>query len=198
MNMKKLILMVSFGALFFFSKCARTQERPATLPASANGAEKTSAFYNFKLKTLDGKEFDFATLKGKKVLIVNTASKCGYTPQYAGLEKLYHAYKGKNVEILGIPANNFMAQEPGNNGEIKEFCTKNYGVTFTMFEKMDVKGDTKAPLYKWLSSKSKNGWNNDEPSWNFCKYLINEKGELVAFFPSKVEPTDKQITDKLN
>ncbi len=198
MNMKKMILMVSFGALFLFSKCARTQERPVSLPASADTKEKTATFYSFKLKTLDGKDFDFATLKGKKVLIVNTASKCGYTPQYAGLEKLYNAYKGKNVEILGFPANNFMSQEPGGSSEIKEFCTKNYGVTFTMLEKVDVKGEKKSPLYKWLSTKSENGWNDEEPSWNFCKYLINEKGELVAFFPSKVEPMDKQITDKLN
>ncbi len=189
--------MVSFGALFLFSKCARTQERPTSLEASAGKAVKNSAFYDFKLKTIDGKDFDFSSLKGKKVLIVNTASKCGYTPQYDGLEKLYKAYHDKNVEILGFPANNFMSQEPGNNGEIKEFCTKNYGVTFTMFEKVDVTGDAKAPIFKWLSTKAQNGWNEQEPSWNFCKYLVNEKGELVAFFPSKVEPMSKEITDKL-
>lgn len=197
--MKKLILSASVIAIFLFSKCARTQERPTNLPASTSGEAKTeSKFYSFKLKTLEGKEVDFATLKGKKVLLVNTASKCGYTPQYESLEKLYKTYKDKNVEILGFPANNFMSQEPGNNGEIKEFCTKNYGVTFTMFEKVDVTGNAKTPLYKWLSTKAENGWNEQEPSWNFCKYLVNEKGELVAFFPSKVEPFDKQITDKLN
>ena len=129
--------------------------------------------------------------------MVNTASKCGLTPQYEDLEKLHEAYKDKNVVVLGFPANNFMGQEPGSNADIQSFCTKNYGVQFQMFEKLDVTGDKKHPLYKWLTDKSKNGWNEQEPNWNFSKYLVNEQGELVSFFPSKTLPMSKEITEKL-
>ena len=176
-----------------FATCSQAQERPK----NAAPAASAMSFYDFELTSLDGKPVSLATFKGKKVLLVNTASKCGYTPQYAALEKLYEQYKDKNVVVLGFPANNFMAQEPGKNEDIKTFCTKNYGVTFPMFEKIDVVGKHQHPLYKWLSTKALNGWNADEPSWNFCKYLVNEKGELVAFFPSKIDPLDAKITDKL-
>lgn len=149
-------------------------------------------FYEFTLNDIDGKPVDFSSFKGQKLLIVNVASKCGYTPQYAELQELYDAYKDQ-LTILAFPANNFGGQEPGTNDDIKTFCTENYGVTFPMFEKISVKGVDKHPLYRWLSDKNLNGWNNTEPSWNFCKYFVNEKGELVKFFPSSVKPMDDEI-----
>ncbi|GAB3225151.1 glutathione peroxidase [Algoriphagus aestuariicola] len=151
-----------------------------------------SSFYDFKLKDINGKEVDFSEFKGKKLLLVNVASKCGYTKQYAQLQELY-AEHGDKITILGFPANNFGGQEPGSNEEIKEFCSTEYGVTFPMFEKISVAGFDKHPLYRWLSDASKNGWNNEEPNWNFCKYFVNEKGELVKFFPSAVTPLDEEI-----
>src|ERR1700759_1098970 len=134
-----------------------------------------SSTYEFKLKTIDGSDFSLAKFKGKKVLVVNTASKCGYTPQYGELEKLQETYKDKLV-IIGFPANNFGAQEPGSNTEISEFCTKNYGVSFPMAAKISVKGDDIAPLYQWLTDKQYNGVESSTVKWNFQKYLINEKG----------------------
>jgi glutathione peroxidase len=154
--------------------------------------ETKASFYDFKMKSIDGKEIDFAQYKGKKVLLVNVASKCGYTPQYDELQKLHEQY-GDKVVILGFPANNFGGQEPGKNDEIAAFCKKNYGVTFQLFEKISVKGDDMHPLYQWLSDKSKNGWNDQAPTWNFCKYLINEKGELVKFFGSGVKPLGDEM-----
>jgi glutathione peroxidase len=156
----------------------------------------TKSIYDFKIKSIDGKEIDFSKYKGKKLLIVNVASKCGYTPQYKDLQELNTKY-GDKVTILGFPANNFMGQEPGNNDEIKGFCEKNYGVTFQLFEKISVKGSDIHPLYQWLSKKELNGWNDKAPSWNFCKYLVNENGELVKFFPSSVVPTSEEITSLL-
>jgi glutathione peroxidase len=153
-------------------------------------------FYEFKMKAIDGSMIDFSTFKGKKVLLVNVASKCGFTPQYEDLQKLHELY-GTKVEVLGFPANNFGKQEPGSNDEIALFCKQNYGVTFQMFEKISVKGDDMSPLYHWLSEEKYNGWNNEAPSWNFCKYLVNEKGELVAFYPSKVKPLSDDIISKL-
>jgi glutathione peroxidase len=148
------------------------------------------SFYDFKMNSLEGKQVDFSQYKGKTLLIVNTASKCGYTPQYAELQKLHETY-GNKVTILGFPANNFGAQEPGTNVEIGEFCKKNYGVTFQMFEKLSVKGEDQHPLYAWLKEKT-----GQEPTWNFCKYLVKPDG-TVKFFNSKVKPLDKQITDEL-
>jgi len=150
------------------------------------------SIYEFKMKDIDGKAVDFSTYKGKKLLLVNVASKCGYTPQYADLQELNEKY-GDKVTILAFPANNFGGQEPGTSEDIKEFCTANYGVTFQLFEKISVKGADKHPLYRWLSDKSLNGWNNAEPSWNFCKYLIDEEGKLVKFFPSSVKPLDNEL-----
>jgi glutathione peroxidase len=130
-------------------------------------AQKT--FHEFKVNTLEGEEYDLADLKGKKVLIVNTASKCGFTPQYEGLQKLYEKYGGDNFTIIGFPANDFLKQEPGTNEEIREFCSKNYGVTFPMMEKISVKGKTMHPLYQWLTQKDLNGLKNSSVSWNFHK-----------------------------
>lgn len=150
------------------------------------------SFYDFRMKDIDGNVVDFSQYKGKKVLVVNVASKCGYTPQYAELQELNERY-GDQVVILGFPANNFGGQEPGSNEDIKQFCTENYGVTFQMFDKVSVKGVDKHPLYRWLSDKDLNGWNDKEPSWNFCKYFIDENGELKKFFPSSVKPLDEEI-----
>lgn len=150
------------------------------------------SIYDFKMKDIDGKEIDFNQYKGKKILIVNVASKCGYTPQYAELQELNEQY-GDQVAILGFPANNFGGQEPGTVEDIKQFCTENYGVTFQMFDKISVKGVDKHPLYRWLSDKDLNGWNDKEPTWNFCKYFIDEEGQLKKFFPSSVKPMDKEI-----
>ena len=178
--------------------CAGTQTRPDTLsqlPVTQTNHETMSnatSFYDFQMNTLEGEPVDFSRYRGKKVLIVNTASKCGYTPQYAGLEELNEKH-GDKVVILGFPANNFGGQEPGSNGDIAEFCQRNYGVSFTMFEKSSVKGSDKNPLYQWLTDKAQNGWNEQEPQWNFNKYLVDENGRLIKYFPSKVEPMSDEL-----
>lgn len=151
------------------------------------------SFYDFNVKDIDGKDFDLSSLKGKKVMVVNTASKCGNTPQYETLESLYKEYGNQNFVIIGFPANNFGSQEPGTNAEIEEFCTKNYGVTFPMMSKISVKGNDIAPLYKWLTSKSLNGVKDSEVTWNFQKYLIDEKGNLVDVVAPKTKPDDEKI-----
>jgi len=151
------------------------------------------SFYDFKVKDINGKDFDLSSLKGKKILVVNTASKCGFTPQYKQLQALFETYGGKKFTIIGFPANNFMKQEPGTNQEIAEFCQKNYGVTFQMMSKISVKGDDMNPLYQWLTSKNQNGVMDSEVKWNFQKYLIDENGKLVDVFYSKVTPDDEKI-----
>lgn len=151
----------------------------------------TSSVYDFKMNAIDGTVVDFSRYKGKNLLIVNVASECGYTPQYADLEKL-HELHGNKVVVLGFPANNFGGQEPGTNSQIASFCQKNYGVKFQMFEKISVKGNDQHALYKFLKEKS-----GSEPSWNFCKYLVKPDG-TVKFFASKVNPLDKQIVDELD
>jgi glutathione peroxidase len=151
----------------------------------------SASIYDFKINSLDGELIDFAQYKGKTLLIVNTASACGFTPQYKDLEQLHETY-GSKVTILGFPANNFGAQEPGSNIQIAEFCQKNYGVKFQMFEKISVKGDDQHPLYAYLKEKT-----GQEPSWNFCKYVVKPDG-TVKFFPSKVKPMDKEILDAIN
>jgi len=154
------------------------------------------SIYDFKLKTIDGQELSLSKFKGKKILIINTASECGFTPQYKNLQALHGQY-GNKLVLLGFPANNFGGQEPGSSSEIKTFCTKNYGVTFQMMEKISVKGDDMHALYKYLSSKELNGSCSDAPTWNFCKYLIDENGKVVKFFSSKVDPLSKDITGLL-
>lgn len=150
------------------------------------------SFYDFTMKSITGEDISFEKYRGKKVLIVNVASKCGFTPQYEDLQDLHEQF-GDKVTILGFPANNFLNQEPGTNEEIAAFCESNYGVAFQMFEKISVKGNDMAPLYKWLSTKELNGWNDKSPRWNFNKYLVNEKGELEKFFTSKVNPMSDEI-----
>lgn len=152
--------------------------------------------YKFKVESLTGGMIDFGAFKGKKILVVNTASECGYTPQYKELEALYEKYKDKLV-IVGFPANNFGGQEPGTNTEIKTFCEKNYGVTFPMAAKISVTGDDTAPIYKWLTHKTENGVLDAEIKWNFNKFLIDENGIMIAYFPSKVTPSSDEITSRL-
>ena len=151
-----------------------------------------SGFYDFKVKTLEGEDFNLASLKGKKVMVVNTASKCGYTPQYKDLEELYMQYEGKLV-IIGFPANNFLNQEPGSALEIRQFCTDKYSVTFPLMEKISVKGKDMHPLYKWLTSKELNGVMDSEVKWNFQKYLIDENGKLVDVLYSKEKPGSEKV-----
>ncbi len=151
-----------------------------------------SDFYDFRVKTLDGEEFNFSSLKGKKVMIVNTASKCGFTVQYKELEALYEKYSDHLV-VVGFPANNFAGQEPGSNEEIKKFCSDNYGVSFPMMSKISVKGDDMAPIYKWLTSKELNGVKDSEVAWNFQKYLIDENGKLVDVLEPKVKPDSEKV-----
>lgn len=158
---------------------------------SAKKEPISGSIYDFKVKSLEGKEIDLSQYRGKYMLIVNTASKCGYTPQYADLEKLHEQF-GNKVAVLGFPANNFLWQEPSTNEEIATFCERNYGVKFPMFEKISVKGSDKAPLYAWLEAKT-----GEAPSWNFCKYLISPNGEVLAFYLPKVKPMDKEIMDKI-
>jgi len=154
---------------------------------------QNDSFYDLKAISIDGETFNFSDLKGKKTLIVNTASKCGYTPQYEDLEKLYKKYGGDNFTIIGFPANNFLKQEPGTDEEIKEFCKLNYGVTFQMMSKISVKGDDMHPVYKWLTEKSKNGVMDSKVSWNFQKYMIDENGILVDFAKPKEKPMSPKI-----
>ena len=158
-----------------------------------SAAAQNKTLYDFKATTLDGQPFDLSSLKGKKVLVVNTASKCGLTPQYETLQKLYDTYRDHNFVIIGFPANNFAGQEPGTNAEIKEFCTKNYGVTFPMMSKISVKGNDIDPLYKWLTSKSLNGVVDAEVQWNFQKFMIDEQGKLVGFVSPKEKPDSEKI-----
>lgn len=164
----------------------------AKFSTSSPKGQVSGSIYDFKLPALDGKEVDFDQYRGKYLLIVNTASKCGYTPQYADLEKLHDDY-GDKVTVLGFPANNFLWQEPGTSEDIATFCQKNYGVSFQLFEKVSVKGKDQHPIYQWLTAKAKK-----EPSWNFCKYLLDKEGNVIGFYPSKVNPLDKEIVDKIS
>ncbi|MDR3022809.1 glutathione peroxidase [Chryseobacterium sp.] len=152
--------------------------------------------YDFKVESLDGKEINFADFKGKKILIVNTASECGFTPQYADLEKVYEEYKDKLI-VVGFPANNFGGQEPGTNTEIGAFCQKNYGVTFPLAAKVSVKGDDTAPIFKYLTEQELNGVKNTTILWNFTKFLVDENGKLIDSFVSTTKPTDQAITKYL-
>jgi glutathione peroxidase len=151
----------------------------------------SGSIYDFKIKSLQGKEIDLAQYKGKNLLIVNTASKCGYTYQYEDLQKLHEQYNDQ-VTVLGFPANNFLWQESGSNSDIAEFCQVNYGVGFQMFEKISVKGKDKHPLYKWLEAKT-----GKSPSWNFCKYIVSREGEVIGFYPPTVKPLDPAIVNKI-
>jgi glutathione peroxidase len=149
------------------------------------------SIHQFKVKTLDGKDFDMASLKGKKVMIVNTASECGFTPQYKELEELSKKYAGQNFVVIGFPCNDFGAQEPGSAAEIREFCSKNYGVTFLLMEKVSI---SSSPVYQWLTQKSQNGVEDAVVKWNFNKFLIDENGKYVKHLPSKTLPNSEEVT----
>ncbi len=199
--MKKLLLLVSVGVLavtlssFMSVKTVLNfllSDKSAVAVRPANAVAPTKSLYDFTVNSIEGKTVPLKQYRGKKVVILNTASKCGFTPQFEKWEAFYKEH-GDKVVVLGFPSNNFKSQDPGTNSEIAEFCKKNYGVSFPMFEKTEVLGENQAPLYKWLSDKSLNGWNDKVPTWNFCKYVINEKGELTHFFASKVLPTDPEF-----
>ncbi|MGH2645181.1 MAG: glutathione peroxidase [Chitinophagaceae bacterium] len=163
-------------------------------PANHHAKE---SIYSFKVTSLAGTAINFAEFKGKKILVVNTASKCGFTPQYADLEKLYNQFKGKLI-IVGFPCNQFAGQAPGTSKDISEFCTNKYHITFPMAEKIEVKGDHTAPIYQWLESEAKaKGFTPVVPQWNFGKYLLNEQGELVAVFSSPTNPMSQEVVDAI-
>ena len=190
--MKQIVLVIGFCMLL----SCKNQAQETTVPISTKTKTMTKeTIYSYKVNDLSGNEFDFASLKGKKILIVNTASKCGLTPQYKDLEAIYEKYKSNNFVIVGFPANNFASQEPGTNKEISEFCQKNYGVTFPMMEKVSVKGADMCAVYQFLTQKSKNGLQDSQVEWNFQKYLINEKGELEKVVLPQVLPTDAEIVN---
>ena len=186
-----LILAASI-AMFFSCNMKKTASRPETVTVQSE-----NSIYDFEKLSIDGEPISLGDFKGKKMLIVNTASECGYTPQYADLQKLHELYGGQ-VAILGFPANNFGGQEPGSNQEIAKFCEENYGVDFPMFEKISVKGDDMDDLYVWLTDKTQNGWNEDAPNWNFCKYLVDENGELIKFYGSKINPMSEELLADIN
>ena len=177
--------------------CKQKEETKSTTmntEATTSPQEKQD-IYQFKVEELMGGEFDFASLKGKKILVVNTASKCGLTPQYKDLQALYDTYKDQGFVIIGFPANNFAQQEPGTGLEIAEFCEQNYGVTFPMMAKISVKGDDIHPVYQFLTEKAKNGLQDSEVEWNFQKYLIDENGHLAKVIKPKTLPTDESIVN---
>jgi len=167
---------------------------PAFLTNANQKSPKSITLHSFVVEDIFGDEYNLADLKGKKVMIVNTASKCGLTPQFEALEKLYQDYSGQDFIIIGFPANNFANQEPGTNEEIATFCQVNYGVTFPMMSKISVKGDDIHPLYQWLTQQSKNGVMDSEVTWNFQKYLIDEEGNLVKYFAPRHDPLSEEIT----
>lgn len=193
--MKKIVLLLLGICLLSSCKNQAQDSNNNKLSQSKSNTMVKENIYQFKVQDLSGNEFDFASLKGKKLLIVNTASKCGLTPQYKDLQAIYEKYKDKNFVIVGFPANNFASQEPGTNEEIGAFCQTNYGVTFPMMSKVSVKGNDICELYKFLTEKSRNGLQDSEVEWNFQKYLINEKGELEKVISPNVLPTDASIVD---
>ena len=187
-----LIFAIGVGVLLVTSFKAKTKN----IILNTNNIAPKKSFYELEAISIDGEKISFDQYKNKKILIVNVASKCGYTYQYEGLQKLQDIYQDK-VIVLGFPANDFFNQESGSNEEIEEFCETNYGITFPMFEKTTTKGKKQSPIYQWLTNKDFNGWNAQRPTWNFCKYLVNEQGKLVGFFDSKVKPLSEEITSLL-
>jgi glutathione peroxidase len=186
------ILTVAIVAFFSRNLIKNIFSKKQTILSSNNVNNYMGSFYDFTVNDLSGKPVNLKEYQGKAVILINVASKCGFTPQYADWQKFHEKY-GDKVAVLGFPANDFMSQEPGSSEEIAEFCQKNYGVSFRMFEKIQVAGTSKAPLYNWLSSKELNGWNSQEPTWNFCKYLINKEGKLTHFFESKITPENPEF-----
>ena len=191
--MKKSLLL--FLAITSLWSCQNQAQNKTSTQSKSETPMSAETIYQFKVEDLDGNAFDFASLKGKKILVVNTASECGLTPQYEQLQTIYEKYKDKNFVIVGFPANNFGSQEPGSNTEIATFCQKNYGVSFPMMSKISVKGKDIHAVYQFLTQKAKNGLQDSDVEWNFQKYLINEKGELAKVVSPRVLPTDAEITN---
>ncbi len=185
---------ISVATALSFISCSIDDHSKANLQKAREMNQKVEGFYDLKAETIDGEQFDFSSLKGKRVLIVNTASKCGYTSQYEGLQALYEKYAGEDFTIIGFPSNDFGSQEPGSNEDIVEFCTKNYGVTFTLMAKAPVKGENQQPVYQWLTKKDFNGVDDAKVSWNFNKFLVDENGKWVSHFGSGTKPLDEKIT----
>lgn len=191
--MRKIVSLVTLVSFFF--SCQNQAQNKDVMSTKVTTPMKKETIYQFKVEDLSGDTFDFLTLKGKKILVVNTASECGLTPQYEQLQAIYEKYKDKNFVIVGFPANNFGAQEPGSNQQIATFCQKNYGVTFPMMAKISVKGSDMHPVYQFLTQKAKNGLEDSQVQWNFQKYLINEKGELAKVISPRTLPTDAEIVN---
>jgi glutathione peroxidase len=190
--MKKAIFLFGAAILLLSNGVQAQDQSKSQITSNANKKVMKPSIHQFKAETLSGETFDLSTLAGKKVIIVNTASECGFTPQYKELEAIYKRY-GKKLVVVGFPTNDFGGQEPGTNKEIATFCEKNYGVTFPMMAKITVKGKQMSPIYQFLTQQEKNGLQDSEVAWNFQKYLINEKGELEKVLPSDVKPDDAQI-----
>jgi glutathione peroxidase len=191
MTPRQKILKAVYPAFMWFTKLSGTNR---TILENKKAIPPVS-FYSLQATAVDGTVFAFSSLKGKKVLIVNTASDCGYTDQYEALEKLYQQYKGK-LEVIAFPANDFKQQEKGTDADIASFCKKNYAVSFLIMAKsVVVPSDTQNPVYQWLTSTAANGWNSKAPSWNFAKYLIDEEGKLVNYFGPSVSPVSKEVME---
>ena len=201
--MKQIITILVLVACFSCKQKSQSQNsEDVTVSISDDGIKistekqmKKENIYQFKVKDLYGNDFDFASLKGKKIMVVNTASECGNTPQYKNLQELYETFGNDNFTIVGFPANNFGGQEPGSNDQIAAFCKQNYGVTFPMMSKISVKGDDMHDLYQFLTEKERNGFQDSEVDWNFQKYLIDENGEVVRVVSPKTLPIDESIID---
>ena len=185
-----LLASVAFYSFYFKA----SYSRPMHMSTVSDSTEST--FFKFTVNALDGTPVSLEQYKGKKIIVLNTASECGFTPQYADWQQFYEENK-EYVVVLGFPCNDFGGQEPGSAGEIQSFCQKNYGVTFPMFEKVQVKGDQKSPVYQWLTDPAQNGWNSEEPSWNFCKYLLDENGHLTHYFKSGVKPSSEAFLEAM-
>lgn len=191
--MNKNILLILF--VIVFTNCKKDNKVEGNNESKESVTMNAETIYQFKVNDIEGNEFDFSSLKGKKIMVVNTASKCGLTPQYKNLQALYDTYKNDDFVIVGFPANNFMYQEPGSDIEIAAFCEENYGVTFPMMSKISVKGDDMHELYQFLTQKERNGLKDSEVAWNFQKYLINSDGELVEVISPKTLPDNQSIID---
>ena len=192
----KVILIVALSTIISVSCIYILREKVFKVNDQAPEGDFISdkSFYTLSAKDINGKIINFSKFKGKKLLIVNVASKCGYTSQYKDLQELHRKYNDK-ITILAFPSNNFGFQEPGSNDQIEEFCDSNFGIEFQLFEKSDVRGKNSNDVYKWLSSIESNGWNDKSPRWNFFKYLIDENGNLSSIYSSNVNPLDKEIVD---
>jgi len=184
------VLLISIGLLLV--SCAVKVNK-----VNKDGKKPIESFYDLEAQSIDGNTIKMSDFKNKNILIVNVASKCGYTPQYKSLQKLHELYKDK-LHILAFPSNAFLNQEPGSNKEIKKFCEVNFGVQFDIFEKISVKGNDIHPIYDWLSNETLNGWNNKKPNWNFNKYLIDKEGKLVGLWGASIDPQSKEITNLID